>query len=68
MVFTEEAVRHVEAEESQGVVALTAKILTYSRSKGLFAGIELKGAVLKPDYDGNKALYGKRITLNEFNC
>lgn len=37
---------------------LEAEILTYSRSKGLFAGISLKGGVLSPDNDRNKALYG----------
>lgn len=36
---------------------LEAEILTYSRSKGLFAGISLKGGVLSPDNDRNMALY-----------
>ncbi|HEX8721693.1 MAG TPA: lipid-binding SYLF domain-containing protein [Pyrinomonadaceae bacterium] len=35
-----------------------AGILSYSRSKGLFAGIELKGAVINPDNNLNEALYG----------
>ncbi|MEW6734666.1 MAG: lipid-binding SYLF domain-containing protein [Acidobacteriota bacterium] len=43
--------------------ALTAKILTYSRSKGLFAGLELKGAVVKPDQEGNEALYQKKVDV-----
>ena len=37
---------------------LEAEILTYSRAKGLFAGISLKGGVLSPDNDRNQALYG----------
>jgi SH3 domain-containing YSC84-like protein 1 len=35
-----------------------AGILSYSRSKGLFAGLELKGAVINPDNNLNEALYG----------
>jgi SH3 domain-containing YSC84-like protein 1 len=42
--------------------ALTAEILTYSRSKGLFAGIDLSGGVLRPDEDANKAMYGRTAT------
>jgi len=38
-----------------------AKILTYSRSRGLFAGLELKGAVLMQDRDGNRSLYGREV-------
>ena len=37
---------------------LQAAILSYSRSKGLFAGIALTGAVIRPDNDANEALYG----------
>ena len=37
---------------------LQAEILSYSRSKGLFAGISLSGVVLSPDNDANRALYG----------
>lgn len=37
---------------------LQAQILSYSRSKGLFAGISLSGAVISPDNDANNALYG----------
>jgi lipid-binding SYLF domain-containing protein len=39
--------------------ALTAEILSYSRAKGLFAGINLSGGVLRPDDDANTAAYGK---------
>ena len=41
--------------------AMKAKILSYSRSNGAFAGLELKGATLNQDDDANKALYGKQI-------
>ena len=33
-------------------------ILTYSRSRGLFAGVSLEGSTLRPDNKGNQALYG----------
>ena len=36
-----------------------AEILTYSRSRGVFAGISLQGATLRPDKDANEELYGK---------
>jgi len=42
-----------------------AEIYTYSRSKGLFAGISLKGAVVKPDLDGNAIIYGKHVNPRE---
>jgi len=42
--------------------ALTAEILSYSRSKGLFAGIDLSGGVLRPDEDANKDAYGPGAT------
>ncbi len=40
-------------------------ILTYSRSKGLFAGVSLEGASMDTDDDANKAVYGKSITAKE---
>ena len=36
-----------------------AKILSYSRSRGLFAGINLKGVVIRPEDDLNQAAYNK---------
>jgi len=42
-----------------------AEILTYARSKGLFAGVSLKGTVVKPDEDANKRLYGKAVAARE---
>jgi len=40
---------------------LKAEILSYSRSQGLFAGIDLTGGVLKPDSDSNEDVYGRGI-------
>jgi lipid-binding SYLF domain-containing protein len=40
-------------------VTLRAEILSYSRSRGLFAGVSLEGSTLRPDNDGNERLYGK---------
>jgi lipid-binding SYLF domain-containing protein len=40
-------------------VTMRAEILSYSRSRGLFAGISLEGSTLRPDNDGNERLYGK---------
>ena len=37
---------------------LTAQVLSYSRAKGVFAGIDLSGGVLRPDTDVNAAVYG----------
>jgi lipid-binding SYLF domain-containing protein len=42
-------------------VQLHAEILSYSRSRGLFAGISLNGAVIKQDDEGNHRLYGKWV-------
>jgi SH3 domain-containing YSC84-like protein 1 len=39
-----------------------AQILSYSRSKGLFAGLELKGVVIKPGKDGVRDVYGEGVT------
>ena len=40
---------------------MSAKILAYSRSRGLFGGLVLKGGVLRPDKDANQILYGKSL-------
>jgi lipid-binding SYLF domain-containing protein len=39
-----------------------AEILSYSRSRGLFAGIDLGGATLRPDNKGNEALVGHPVS------
>ena len=43
-------------------VTMRAEILSYSRARGLFAGISLAGSTLRPDNGGNKKLYGKEVT------
>jgi lipid-binding SYLF domain-containing protein len=44
---------------------MRAEILSYSRSRGLFAGISLEGSTLRPDNDANEKLYGKKLTATE---
>jgi len=44
---------------------MTAEILSWSRSKGLFAGISLDGATLRNDLDENEILYGQRWTSKQ---
>jgi SH3 domain-containing YSC84-like protein 1 len=46
-------------------VTMRAEILSYSRSRGLFAGVSLEGSTLRPDNDGNERLYGKGTTAKE---
>jgi SH3 domain-containing YSC84-like protein 1 len=46
-------------------IKLDAQILTYSRSKGLFAGLELKGVVISPDKDDMRDVYGAGVTAKE---
>jgi lipid-binding SYLF domain-containing protein len=41
---------------------LRAEILSYSRTRGLFAGVSLDGASLRPDDDASEQVYGRRIT------
>jgi lipid-binding SYLF domain-containing protein len=43
-------------------VTMRAQILSYSRARGLFAGVSLSGSTLRPDNDANKNLYGKDVT------
>ena len=45
--------------------SLRAEILSYSRSRGLFAGISLEGSTLRPDNDANEAIYHHKITASE---
>ncbi|MGA3043146.1 MAG: lipid-binding SYLF domain-containing protein [Bryobacteraceae bacterium] len=44
---------------------MTAEILSWSRSKGLFAGVSLSGASLRPDRESNKELYGQPLGNRE---
>ncbi len=41
---------------------MRAEILSYSRSRGLFAGISLEGSTLRPDNKANERIYGRKIT------
>jgi SH3 domain-containing YSC84-like protein 1 len=45
--------------------SLRAEILSYSRSRGLFAGISLEGSTLRPDDDASADIYGRKITAKE---
>jgi lipid-binding SYLF domain-containing protein len=42
-----------------------AEILSYSRSRGAFAGVSLEGATLRQDADDNKKIYGREVTPQE---
>ena len=44
---------------------MRAELLTYSRSRGLFAGVSLEGSTLRQDNGANKSLYGRKITARE---
>jgi len=44
---------------------MRAEILTYSRSRGLFAGVSLEGSTLRQDNGANEKLYGRKITAQE---
>ena len=44
---------------------MRAKILSYSRSRGVFAGVALTGATLRQDLDQNKEMYGKSLSNKE---
>ena len=44
---------------------MRAEILTYSRSRGLFAGVSLEGSTLRQDNKGNEQLYGRKITAQD---
>jgi lipid-binding SYLF domain-containing protein len=46
-------------------IVMTAEILSYSRNKGLFAGISLEGSTLRSDGSANEKLYGKKLTAKE---
>jgi SH3 domain-containing YSC84-like protein 1 len=46
-------------------VVMRAEILSYSRSRGLFAGVSLEGSTLRPDNDANEKLYGRKLTAKE---
>jgi SH3 domain-containing YSC84-like protein 1 len=53
------------AAEADTDAYMRAEVLTYSRSRGLFAGVSLEGSTLRPDGEGNDTLYGQRIRAPE---
>ncbi len=46
-------------------IVMNAEILSYSRNKGLFAGVSLEGSTLRSDGGANEKLYGKKLTAKE---
>ena len=44
---------------------MSAEILSYSRNKGLFAGVSLEGSTLRSDGSANEKLYGQKLTAKE---
>jgi len=53
------------AASAETDVTLRAEILSYSRSRGLFAGVSLEGSTLRPDNGANKNLYGKEVSASD---
>jgi len=51
--------------EAQTDAMMHAEILSYSRSRGLFAGISLDGSTLRPDNEDNEAIYGRPVMQRE---
>jgi lipid-binding SYLF domain-containing protein len=46
-------------------IVMRAEILTYSRARGLFAGVSLEGSTLRSDGDANRNVYGKPVSATE---
>lgn len=53
------------AASAETDAALQAEILSYSRSRGIFAGVTLKGATLRPDTNDNHTMYGPNTTTRD---
>jgi len=51
--------------EADTDVTMRAEVLSYSRARGLFAGISLEGSTVRPDNDGNEVLYGARTPASD---
>lgn len=51
--------------EAQTDAMMNAEILSYSRSRGVFAGVSLEGATLRPDHKDNREMYGRDVTQRE---
>jgi SH3 domain-containing YSC84-like protein 1 len=46
-------------------VSMRAEILSYSRARGLFAGVSLEGSTIRPDNDANERVYGTKLSAKE---
>ena len=53
------------AADASTDASLRAEVLSYSRSRGLFAGVSLEGSTVRPDNDANERVYGKRLSAEE---
>src|SRR6202163_4286799 len=53
--------------EASTDATLRAEVLSYSRSRGLFAGVSLAGASVRPDNDANERIYGRKIDAEDIN-
>src|SRR5947208_1568081 len=51
--------------EASTDVTLRAEVLTYSRARGLFAGISLAGSTVRPDNGANEKVYGKKVEATD---
>jgi lipid-binding SYLF domain-containing protein len=51
--------------EADTDVTMRAEVLTYSRARGLFAGVSLEGSTLRPDNDANDLIYGSRLDARD---
>jgi lipid-binding SYLF domain-containing protein len=51
--------------EANTDATMRAEILTYSRARGLFAGVSLEGSTLRPDKEGNKKVYGRDVSARD---
>jgi lipid-binding SYLF domain-containing protein len=53
------------SSQAQTDAAMTAEILAYSRAHGVFGGVALEGATLRPDNDDNAKIYGHAVSVRE---
>ena len=51
--------------EASTNASMKAQMLSYSRSRGVFGGVSLSGATLRPDGDANENLYGKKVSAED---
>lgn len=51
--------------EASTDVTLRAEVLTYSRARGLFAGISLAGSTVRPDKDANERIYNRKVSAED---